>query len=392
MDGVTRTLCLLGATGSIGRSVLDLVRRHPDNLTVHTVTAHRDADGLARIAAEFGARRVIIADAERHDATRTALHAAGATDCELVAGPSALAEAVADDAVDTVIAGIVGAAGLPSALAAAAAGKRILLANKEALVMAGPLFMRAARDAGAIVMPVDSEHNAIFQALPADGRASGVRRITLTASGGPFRTWTTEAMAKATPDQACAHPNWSMGRKISVDSATLMNKGLEVIEAHYLFDLAAERIDVLIHPESIVHGLVEYRDGSVLAQLGMPDMRTPLACGLFWPERGEAGVTTLDLAALGRLHFEAPDTNRFPCLALAIDALQSGDLAPVWLNAGNEIAVQAFLDGRIGFGDIAMLNRRLLDGYNPADAGDLADIHGADRAARDMAEALIRKL
>ena len=388
-EGLARRVVILGATGSIGRSTLDLVRRHPERLQVTAVTAHTDVAGLAAIAAECGADLAVIADPQRHEALRNALADHGA-DCETGAGAGAVAEAAGDPGSDTVVAGIVGGAGLTPALAAARAGKRILLANKEALVMAGPLFMAAARTAGAVIMPVDSEHNAIFQALPGDGHAEGVRRITLTASGGPFRDWTASDMAAATPDQACAHPNWSMGRKISVDSATLMNKGLEVIEASYLFDLPGNRIDVLIHPESIVHGLVEYADGSVLAQLGLPDMRTPLACGLFWPERAASGVESLDLAALGRLHFESPDPERFPCLGLATAALDAGGLAPVWLNAGNEVAVQAFLDGRIGFGDITVTNRGVLDGYNPSSAESLEAIHAADRQAREAAGALIR--
>lgn len=389
MVDMSRNLCVLGATGSIGRSLLDLVARHPEHLKVRTVTAHRDVQGLARAAAACSAGHAVIADAGCTDAARDALRAAGVA-CTLAAGPEALAEAAADAATDTVVTGIVGAAGLPSALAAAAAGKRVLLANKEALVMAGPLFMRTAREAGAIIMPVDSEHNAVFQALPSGGGTRGVRRITLTASGGPFRTWTREAMDAATPEQAVAHPNWSMGRKISVDSATLMNKGLEVIEASYLFDLPGERIDVLVHPESIVHGLVEYADGSVLAQLGVPDMRTPLACGLFWPERADAGVARLNLAELARLHFEPPDAERFPCLALARAALDAGGLAPIWLNAGNEIAVQAFLDGRIAFGAIATVNQRTLDSYNPSGSDGLEDVFMADQAARRAAAAHIR--
>lgn len=348
-------VAVLGATGSIGESTLDVIARHPDRLAVYALSAHSRMERLAQQALASRAAVVVVPD----DAARRRFLAAwptGQAAPEIRVGPQALADTAADAECDTVMAAIVGAAGLPSALAAARAGKRILLANKEALVAAGGLFMQAVRENGAELLPIDSEHNAIFQCLPQGQHAGapteparGVRRLLLTASGGPFRRQDPEDLHDVTPDQACAHPNWSMGRKISVDSATMLNKGLEVIEAHWLFAMPAERIEVLIHPQSVVHSMVEYDDGSVLAQLGQPDMRTPIAYGLGFPDRLASGVSPLDLARCGRLEFETPDLDRFPCLGLAFDALRSGQGACIALNAANEIAVEAFLAGRLRY-------------------------------------------
>ncbi|MEQ8803771.1 MAG: 1-deoxy-D-xylulose-5-phosphate reductoisomerase, partial [Haliea sp.] len=307
-----------------------------------------------------------------------------------------LQQVATHEAVDAVMASVVGAAGLPSTLAAARAGKRILLANKESLVMAGHLLMAAVRDAGALLLPIDSEHNAIFQCLPVDaeGRSglAGVSKVLLTASGGPFRQWTASAIAAATPDQACAHPNWSMGRKISVDSATLMNKGLELIEACWLFDLAPEQVDIVVHPESIVHSMVQYTDGSVLAQLGNPDMRTPIAYGLGWPLRMESGVAPLDLVALSKLHFEAPDEGRFPCLRLAREAIAAGGTAMAACNAANEVAVEAFLCGGIGFTDIPRVIEATLEQVAVVEPTSLAVVEAADSEARQVAAAQLARL
>lgn len=348
-------VAVLGATGSIGESTLDVIARHPDRLAVYALSAHSRMERLAQQALASRAAVVVVPD----DAARRRFLAAwptGQSAPEIRVGAEALAHTAADAECDTVMAAIVGAAGLPSALAAARAGKRILLANKEALVAAGGLFMQAVREHGAELLPIDSEHNAIFQCLPQGQHAGapteparGVRRLLLTASGGPFRRQDPEDLHDVTPDQACAHPNWTMGRKISVDSATMLNKGLEVIEAHWLFAMPADRIEVLIHPQSVVHSMVEYDDGSVLAQLGQPDMRTPIAYGLGFPDRLASGVSPLDLARCGRLEFETPDLERFPCLKLAFDALRSGQGACIALNAANEIAVEAFLAGRLRY-------------------------------------------
>ena len=348
-------VAVLGSTGSIGESTLDVIARHPDRLAVHALSAHSRMERLAEQAAASQAAVVVVPD-DAASLRFLAAWPAGRTPPEIRVGAQALAETAADAGCDTVMAAIVGAAGLPAALAAAQAGKRVLLANKEALVAAGGLFMRAVRDHGAELLPIDSEHNAIFQCLPQGQRAGapaqparGVRRLLLTASGGPFRRQDPQDLHDVTPDQACAHPNWSMGRKISVDSATMLNKGLEVIEAHWLFAMPAERIEVLIHPQSVVHSMVEYEDGSVLAQLGQPDMRTPIAYGLGFPERLASGVGPLDLARCGRLEFETPDLERFPCLRLAFEALEGGQGACVALNAANEVAVEAFLAGRLRY-------------------------------------------
>ncbi len=395
MQHPTRTLTVLGATGSIGRSTLDVAARHPGRYRIFALAAHRQADALAELCLRHAPRYAVLGDEAAVPALRARLAAAGAT-TEVLAGEQALAAVSAHPEVDTVMAAIVGAAGLQPALAAARAGKRVLLANKEALVMAGEVFLRACRDGGASVLPIDSEHNAVFQCLPAGYRAGGappgVRRILLTASGGPFRRASAAEMRSATPQQACAHPNWSMGRKISVDSATMMNKGLELIEASYLFGVPESRLEVLVHPQSIVHSLVEYEDGSMLAQLGHPDMRTPIAHALAHPERIDSGVAPLGLAAIGRLDFEAPDSGRFPCLGLAYDALRAAGAAPCVLNAANEEAVAAFLGGGIGFTDIARVVDAVLGALGARAAGaDVEHVLEIDREARALARARLAR-
>ena len=384
------SLVILGATGSIGSSTLDVVGRHPRRYRVHALTAHASAQGLLALCQRHRPRYAVLSGCAEDAALRRSF---ADVDCELRFGPAALADLAAAPEGDTVMAAIVGAAGLPATLAAARAGKRVLLANKEALVMAGPLFMRAARDAGAVLLPIDSEHNAVFQCLPPEGAGMrGVRRIQLTASGGPFRATPAERLAGVTPEEACAHPNWVMGRKISVDSATMMNKGLEVIEAHWLFGLPAERIGVLIHPQSVVHSLVEYLDGSVIAQLSHPDMRVPIAHALGFPERIESGARSLDLGAVGHLSFEAPDAARFPCLGLAYGALRAGGTGPAVLNAANEIAVEAFLAGRLRFTGIAPVIEETLDRVAAGAAASLEQVMEADTRARRAAEDCVARL
>jgi 1-deoxy-D-xylulose-5-phosphate reductoisomerase len=387
-----RHVTLLGATGSIGDSTLDVIARHPDRFAVAALVAHRNWRKLAQLCRRFRPPVAALLDVAAARALEAALAADGLP-TRVLAGPAGVAEAAALPHVDTVLAAIVGAAGLAPTLAAARAGKRILLANKEALVIGGELFMRAASEGGATVLPIDSEHNAIFQCLPAryarEPDAAGVRRILLTASGGPFRKTPLEALAQVTPDEACAHPNWTMGRKISVDSATMMNKGLEVIEAHWLFGVQREAIDVVVHPQSVIHSLVEYVDGSVLAQLGHPDMRTPIAQALAYPERVDAGVAKLDLATLASLSFEAPDLERFPCLALAYAALESGGSAPIVLNAANEIAVEAFLGRRAQFRDIADVCAKTLDRIAATRVGSLDAALAIDAQARATACAML---
>ncbi|MDO1529894.1 1-deoxy-D-xylulose-5-phosphate reductoisomerase [Fulvimonas sp. R45] len=387
-----RQIAVLGATGSIGGSTLDVVARHPDRFRATVLTAHRNAEALAALCATHRPRLAVIADPALEGELARRLAAAGVR-CEVAAGMDAIAAAAAGPLCDTVVAAIVGAAGLDSSLAAARAGKRLLLANKESIVMAGPLLLEALRAGGGELIPVDSEHNAIFQCLPG-GRPglaqSGVRRLILTASGGPFRGRSRAELAEVTPDQACRHPKWSMGRKISVDSATLMNKGLEVIEAHHLFGAAPEAIEVLVHPQSLVHSLVEYVDGSVLAQLGNPDMRTALAHALAWPGRVEAGVPPLDLAAAGPLAFESPDLATFRCLALAFQALREGGDAPAVLNAANEVAVEAFLAGALPFLSIADVVEAVLTELPARRVVDIPTLVERDRAARAAARRVLR--
>ncbi len=387
-------ICVLGATGSIGISTLDVVGRHPDRYRVVALTANQDAERLAAQCRRHRPALAVMAD----PAAARRLHGLLAdmdSPPEVLGGPAALEQVAALPEVDIVMAAIVGAAGLLPTLAAARAGKRLLLANKEALVIAGEILMSAAAASGALLLPIDSEHNAIFQCMPPGYERGlervGVERILLTASGGPFRDRPLAELAQVTPDQACAHPNWSMGRKISVDSATMMNKGLELIEACWLFGTRPERIQIVIHPQSVIHSLVQYVDGSVLAQLGNPDMRTPIAHALAWPERLSSGVSPLDLFAVGRLDFSPPGYDRFPCLSLAIQAAESGGTAPTILNAANEVAVAAFLGGRIGFTAIADLVAatlaRLPAGPVPADG--LETLLATDREARALAEQLL---
>lgn len=383
-------ISILGATGSIGVSTLDVIARHPDRYRVFALSAHAQLDKLVEQCLVHRPRHAVLAEVERVAELQVRLSAVGLGEIQVSGGADALAMIATAPEVDAVMAAIVGAAGMQPTLAAARAGKRVLLANKETLVMAGQLFMDAARHGGATLLPIDSEHNAIYQCLPqpfSGAARRGVRRVLLTASGGPFRSFTAEQLAAVTPAQAVKHPNWSMGRKISVDSASLMNKGLEVIEARWLFDVPAEQISVVVHPQSVVHSMVEYVDGSVLAQMGNPDMRTPIAYGLAWPERIDAGVASLDLFQVARLDFEAPDRQRFPCLGLAFEALRLGGAAPAVLNAANEVAVAAFLDSQIGFCDIPRLVEAVLrDGVTGYDAGSLESLVAADMSARNLAQ------
>lgn len=388
-------LTILGSTGSIGTSTLDVVARHPEKYQVIALTAHRQIDLLFRQCLQFKPRYAVLLDETSAARLRVLLSDAKLT-TEVLSGIDALVTVSALPEVDTVMAAIVGAAGLRPTLAAAYAGKKILLANKETLVMTGNVFMDAVRAHGATLLPIDSEHNAIFQALPRDYRgdkvAAGVRRILLTASGGPFRTMQLDSLQHVTPDQACAHPNWVMGRKISIDSATMMNKGLEVIEAHWLFNVAADDIQVVIHPQSVIHSLVDYVDGSVLAQLGNPDMRTPIAYGLAYPERIDSGVAALDLFKVVTLNFEAPDFDRFPCLSLAYQALRTAGTAPAILNAANEIAVAAFLDEKISFLSIAPVIESVLANLPAQAVNCLDDVQFSDEQARRIAQQQITRL
>jgi len=384
-----QNLTILGSTGSIGVSTLDVVRRHPRRYRVIALCAHSQIDRVFDQCLEFVPRHVVVRDAVL--AAQLAARLA-AVNCptKVEHGPEALVRMASLPEVDSVMAAIVGAAGLQPTLAAALAGKKILLANKEALVMAGAVFMRAVRENNATLLPIDSEHNAIFQSLPSDYSGdlsrSGVRNLLLTASGGPFRCTPLAALEHVSPEQACAHPKWVMGRKISVDSATMMNKGLEVIEAHWLFNVPAEKIEVVIHPQSVIHSLVQYVDGSVIAELGNPDMRTPIAHALAYPERIAAGVEALDLFKVASLDFERPDLVRFPCLSLAYRALREGGSMPATLNAANEVAVQAFLDGKIGFTAIPRVIADVMDHLPASGIDSLDDVLDADLAARQHAE------
>ncbi len=389
-----RQIALLGATGSIGQSTLKVLRLHPEKYQLYGGSAYRKLAELARICIEFRPNIAIVADAAAAVSLREMLPGNAP---EILIGEQALCALASASEVDTVVAAIVGAAGLPSTLAAAHAGKRILLANKESLVIAGALVTQAAQTSGARIIPVDSEHNALLQCLPPApaGQTSkihstlGVAKLWLTASGGPFRNCSSDQLAYVTPDQACAHPNWQMGRKISVDSATLMNKGLEVIEAYWLFGLGQEQIEVVVHPQSIVHSLVEYIDGSFLAQLGSPDMCTPIAYALAFPDRIDAGVKQLNLRELGALTFEAPDATRFPCLKLAFDALKTGGSAPVVLNAANEIAVEGFLNGMLAFNAIPAVINECLQRSPIQSMHNLEDILSVDNRSRVLARTLM---
>ncbi len=387
-------LTVLGSTGSIGVSTLDVVARHPDRYRVVALTANRDVQGLLQQCRQFQPAFAVMADAESALQLEREMGAAGLK-TQVLAGVAGLEQVAALDQVDQVMAAIVGAAGLLPALAAVRAGKRILLANKEALVVAGSLFMAAVERHQAEILPIDSEHNAVFQCMPPGFRQGlervGVRRILLTASGGPFRTASRETLAQVTPAQACAHPNWEMGRKISVDSATMMNKGLEVIEACWLFHTRPQQVEVVLHPQSVIHSMVEYVDGSVLAQLGNPDMRTPIAHAMAWPERIDSGVASLDLFAVARLDFEPPDMTRFPCLALAYQAIERGGAAPAVLNAANEVAVDAFLHERLAFTRIPQVIEATLSALPDGEADSLEALLSVDAEARSLAEQMIRQ-
>lgn len=388
-----QSITLLGATGSIGKSTLDVVARHPDRYRIHALTTHASVDELAAQCVRFRPQVAVVGNAEAAGRLAGLLRAQGLM-TEVAHGEQALCDVASAPGCDTVMAAIVGAAGLRPTLAAAHAGKKVLLANKEALVMSGALFMEAVAASGSALLPIDSEHNAIFQCLPLDYRRRpdrhGIRKILLTASGGPFLDRDVATLDEVTPEQAVAHPNWSMGRKISVDSATMMNKGLEVIEAHWLFGASPEQIEVVIHPQSVIHSMVSYADGSVLAQLGNPDMRTPIAHALAYPDRIDSGVEPIDLARIAQLHFRRPDHERFPCLRLAFEALRAGGSAAAVMNAANEIAVEAFLDRKIGFRRIPELIEAVLDRVPLAAVDGLDDLLEQDRLARDCARELVQ--
>ena len=384
---MTRTLSIFGATGSVGLSTLDIVRQHREKYRVVALTANGNAAELAKLATEFEPEIAVVADEAAYPALKDAL---AGNKTQAAAGPAALVEA-AQMGADWTMAAIVGCAGLPPTMAAIEAGKTVALANKEALVSAGDLMMAAVERSGATLLPVDSEHNAIFQCL-AGGRIDQVRKITLTASGGPFRIFSLDQMRAVTPAQAVAHPNWDMGAKISVDSATMFNKGLELIEAHHLFPVGLDKLDIVVHPQSVIHSMVEYVDRSTLAQLGSPDMRIPIASTLAWPERLETNCEPLDLARISKLEFEVPDMVRFPALRLARAAAEQGDAAPAILNAANEVAVAAFLKGQIGFLDIANVVSSTLDGYSPNALHSLDHLFSIDAAARAYAKGLMEKL
>jgi len=390
MSDTIQQVTILGATGSIGLSTLDVIRRHPDRYQVFALTGHSRVDELAGLCREFLPRFVVVSS-DVHEARLKELVAG--LNVEVLSGASALNVVAAHEDVDLVMAAIVGAAGLLPNLAAAKAGKKVLLANKESLVMSGELFMREIAQSGASLLPIDSEHNAIFQCLP-NGQFkqdSGVEKILLTASGGPFRSFSYEQLKTVTPAQAVAHPNWSMGQKISVDSASLMNKGLEFIEACWLFNCSADQVEVVVHPESVIHSMVSYVDGSVIAQMGNPDMRTPIAYGMAWPERLESGVKPLDLFQVAQLNFERPDTERFPCLALAKQSFETGGCAPAILNAANEIAVEAFLSERISFLNIADVVEGTLNGVSNQTSDSLEQVLESDSKAREFASSLVQR-
>ncbi len=389
-------ICILGATGSIGVSTLDVVSRHPDQYKVVALTANGNIDALFEQCLAHRPEYAVVANPDNVEAFKAKLVGTPIADIKVLAGADALAQVATLDSVDAVMAAIVGAAGLLPTLAAAKAGKTVLLANKEALVMSGQIFMQAVADSGATLLPIDSEHNAIFQCMPAGytagHRAKQARRILLTASGGPFRQTPLPDLEHVTPEQAVAHPKWDMGRKISVDSATMMNKGLELIEACLLFDMDPDAIQVVIHPQSIIHSMVDYVDGSVLAQMGNPDMRTPIAHAMAWPERFDSGVEPLNIFQVKHMDFEHPDLQRFPCLKLAYQAIKAGGIMPTVLNAANEIAVDAFLNERVRFTDIAKIIERSMARFQPEAADTLEHVLDADRRAREVAETVIGEL
>jgi 1-deoxy-D-xylulose-5-phosphate reductoisomerase len=387
-------ICILGATGTIGINTLDVIERHPQRFRAYALSANNNFKRMAELVSRHQPRYAVMADDSAAQALQEVLGDASG-DTEILSGVAALEQIAAHDDVDAVMAGIVGAAGLMPTLAAARAGKRVMLANKESLVMSGQLFMDVVRENGAELLPIDSEHNAIFQCMPAGYEeglpAQGIERILLTASGGPFRTMAPDELATVTPEQACAHPNWVMGRKISVDSASMMNKGLEVIEACWLFNTDSDSIQVVIHPQSVIHSMVAYNDGSVLAQLGNPDMRTPIAYALGWPERIDAGVESLNLFDIAHMDFEQPDLSRFPCLRLAYEAYQAGGTATTILNAANEEAVASFLDKKIPFTEIPAVIEGCLEDISTQTADTLEVIMAADQAAREQAQTRIRQ-
>lgn len=386
-------ISVLGSTGSIGTNTLDVVGQHPDRFEVHALSAARQVDLMVEQCLRFKPRRAVMADEQAAAQLRERLGAAGLV-IDVASGAQAICEIASDQDVDVVMAAIVGAAGLAPALAAAKAGKRLLLANKEALVVGGDLFMETVRHGGGTLLPIDSEHSAIFQSLPDDPAtwSRRVEKVVLTASGGPFRARDPSTLSSVTPDQACAHPNWVMGRKISVDSATMMNKALEVIEAHYLFRMPPERIEVVIHPQSVIHSMVQFHDRSVVAQLGTPDMRVPIAYGLSWPERMASGAAPLDFTALSALTFEQADEHRFPGLKLAWEAMAGTPGSTAVLNAANEVAVQAFLDGQLRFDQIHRVNRATLEDYLPSKPAGLDDLLAIDAEARQRARALMGRI
>lgn len=389
-------ICILGATGSIGVSTLDVVARHPDLYRVVALTANGNIDALYEQCLVHHPEYAVVVTASKAEEFRQRIAASPVADIKVLAGAEALQQVATLDNVDSVMAAIVGAAGLLPTLAAAKAGKTVLLANKEALVMSGQIFMQAVTESGATLLPIDSEHNAIFQCMPA-GYTTGhvakqARRILLTASGGPFRKTPIADLDHVTPDQAVAHPKWDMGRKISVDSATMMNKGLELIEACLLFSMDPDDIQVVIHPQSIIHSMVDYVDGSVLAQMGNPDMRTPIAHAMAWPERFDSGVAPLNIFEVGHMDFEQPDLQRFPCLRLAYEAIKAGGIMPTVLNAANEIAVEAFLNEQVRFTDIAKIIERSMAQFTADSADSLELILEADRKARDVAHSVIGQL
>lgn len=391
---IPQPVCVLGSTGSIGVSTLDVLARHPDKYSVFALTARDRVEELAQQCRKYAPRYAVVLEKQKAQQLQLALSSEDLP-TEVLWGVDALCRVASDAEVAVVMAAIVGAAGLQPTLAAVRAGKKVLLANKESLVMAGPLFMAALAESDAQLLPIDSEHNAIFQCLPypcEDLQQAGVERILLTGSGGPFRTTALEALDSVTPDEACNHPNWSMGRKISVDSATMMNKGLEFIEACYLFHATPADIQVVVHPQSIVHSMVQYRDGSLLAQMGNPDMRTPIAHALAFPERIDSGVSALDLIAQGRLDFEAPDEARFPCLRLAREAMEAGGSAPTVLNAANEVAVDAFLGGDLPFPGIARVIEKVMKTTPVVELTDLNAVELADRIARERACEVLEEL
>ncbi|MCR8923974.1 1-deoxy-D-xylulose-5-phosphate reductoisomerase [Dasania sp. GY-MA-18] len=387
-------ITVLGATGSIGISTLDVCARHPQRYRLFALTANSSVAELAEQVIAHKPRYAVMREPQAAEQLAALLQQQGIDDTQVLSGDEGLNAVASHAEVDTVMAAIVGAAGLAPTMAAVESGKKVLLANKEALVMAGGLFMEAVKKSGSVLLPIDSEHNAIFQCMPAQYQeeggshqlaSSGIRKILLTGSGGPFRQTPLEQLAAMTPDQACAHPNWSMGRKISVDSATMMNKGLEFIEACWLFNAQPEDIEIVVHPQSIIHSMVEYVDGSVLAQLGNPDMRTPIAHAMAWPERIESGVASLDIIATATLDFEAPDYQRFPCLGLAAQAVKTGKTAMVALNAANEVAVEAFLNQQIRFTDIPVIIESVLAAVELVEPSTLAVVQLADQQARDLA-------